>query len=93
MRRRRERSCLSLVWAVLDRASRGWRGVDQRPANVRLLQQLRHQLLDPPSLELQGGDAPAEPSSPPRNIRHPEPLRPAAFTPSLGRHLRRAAPR
>ena len=22
-----ERSCLSLVWAVLDRASRGWRGV------------------------------------------------------------------
>jgi putative transposase len=42
-----ERSCLSLVWAVLDRASRGWRGVDQTPANVRLLQQLRHQLLGP----------------------------------------------
>jgi putative transposase len=40
-----ERSCLSLVWAVLDRASRGWRGVNQTPANVRLLQQLRHQLL------------------------------------------------
>jgi putative transposase len=33
------------VWAVLDRASRGWRGVNQTPANVRLLQQLRHQLL------------------------------------------------
>jgi putative transposase len=30
---------------VLDRASRGWRGVDQRPANVRLLQQLRRDLL------------------------------------------------
>ena len=24
-----ERSCLSLAWAVLDRASRGWRGVQQ----------------------------------------------------------------
>jgi putative transposase len=42
-----ERSCLSLVWAVLDRASRGWRGVDQRPANVRLLQELRRQLHHP----------------------------------------------
>jgi transposase-like protein len=39
-----ERSCLGLVWAVLDRASRGWRGVRQTPANVRLLQQLRHDL-------------------------------------------------
>jgi len=39
-----ERSCLSLVWAVLDRASRGWRGVDMNPANVRLLQQLRADL-------------------------------------------------
>jgi transposase-like protein len=39
-----ERSCLSLVWAVLDRASRGWRGVDMNPASVRLLQQLRADL-------------------------------------------------
>jgi transposase-like protein len=42
-----ERSCLSLVWAVLDRASRGWRGVDMNPANVRLLQQLRADLFEP----------------------------------------------
>lgn len=42
-----ERSCLSLVWAVLDRASRGWRGVDMNPANVRLLQQLRADLFHP----------------------------------------------
>lgn len=41
-----EHSCLSLVWAVLDRASRGWRGVKQTPANVRLLQQIRHELFD-----------------------------------------------
>src|SRR5215217_7212138 len=39
-----ERSCLSRVWAVLDRASRGWRGVVMTPAGVRLLQDLRRQL-------------------------------------------------
>ena len=43
-----ERSCLSLVWAVLDRASRGWRGVEMTPKVVRELQQLRHELLGPP---------------------------------------------
>lgn len=41
-----EHSCLSLVWAVLDRASRGWRGVRQTPASVRLLQNMRHELFD-----------------------------------------------
>lgn len=44
-----ERSCVSLVWAVLDRASRGWRGVTQTPAGLRLLQDLRRQLLEPPT--------------------------------------------
>ena len=42
-----ERSCLALVWAVLDRASRGWRGVVMTPAAVRQLQELRRQLLHP----------------------------------------------
>ncbi|MHB1534639.1 MAG: IS256 family transposase [Acidimicrobiales bacterium] len=46
-----ERSCLSLVWAVLDRASRGWRGVVMTPVTVRQLQELRRQLLDPPTAE------------------------------------------
>ena len=46
-----ERSCVSLVWAVLDRASRGWRGVTQTPAGLRLLQDLRRQLLDPPTIQ------------------------------------------
>jgi transposase-like protein len=46
-----ERSCLSLVWAVLDRASRGWRGVVMTPAGVRLLQDLRRQLHYPSRLE------------------------------------------
>jgi transposase-like protein len=44
-----ERSCLSLVWAVLDRASRGWRGVIMTPAGVRL-QELRRQLQHPSRL-------------------------------------------
>jgi len=39
---------LSLVWAVLDRASRGWRGVVMTPAAVRMLHDLRRQLLLPP---------------------------------------------
>jgi putative transposase len=43
-----ETSCLSLVWAVLDRASRGWRGVTPTSETVRLLQDLRRQLLEPP---------------------------------------------
>lgn len=44
-----ERSCLSLVWAVLHRASRGWRGVDMNPRAVRLLQDLRRELFGPPT--------------------------------------------
>jgi transposase-like protein len=44
-----ETSCVSLVWAVLDRASRGWRGFTITATGTRLLQDLRHQLLDPPT--------------------------------------------
>jgi putative transposase len=46
-----ETSCLSLVWAVLDRASRGWRGMTMTPKALRLLQDLRHQLLHPPTAQ------------------------------------------
>jgi len=46
-----ERSCLSLVWAVLDRASRGCRGVEMTPAAVRQLQDLRRQLFTPTVIE------------------------------------------
>ena len=41
-----ERSCLSLVWAVLDRASRGWRGVQQTIPSIRLLAELRRELFE-----------------------------------------------
>ena len=38
----------SLVWAVLDGASRGWRGLTMTADGLRLLQDLRRSLLDPP---------------------------------------------
>jgi len=44
-----EHSCLSLLWAVLDRASAGWRGFTMTPAGLRLLQDLRRSLHDPPT--------------------------------------------
>lgn len=44
-----ETSCLSLVWAVLDRACRNWRGLTMTRNGLRLLQDLRHQLLQPPT--------------------------------------------
>lgn len=43
-----ETSCIGLVWAVLDRASAGWRGLTMTPAGLRHLQDLRRSLLDPP---------------------------------------------
>lgn len=39
-----ERSALSLLWAVLDRAAAGWRGITYTPADVRLLQMIRRDL-------------------------------------------------
>jgi putative transposase len=44
-----EHSCLKLVWAVLDRASTGWRGFTMTPAGLRLLADLRRLLHDPPA--------------------------------------------
>lgn len=43
-----ETSCNSIAWAVLDRASRGWRGLTMTPAGLRQLQDLRRSLLQPP---------------------------------------------
>ena len=43
-----ETSCLTLVWAVLDRASAGWRGFTMTSDGLRLLQDLRRSLLEPP---------------------------------------------
>jgi putative transposase len=52
-----EHSCLSFVWAVLDRASAGWRGFTMTPAGLRLLANLRRSLDDPPTQLPQGKSA------------------------------------
>jgi len=43
-----QHSCIALLWAVLDRASAGWRAFSMTPAAPRLLADLRHTLHDPP---------------------------------------------
>jgi putative transposase len=58
-----ERSCVSLVWAVLDRASRGWRGVVMTPTAVRLLQEPRRQLHHRSRLEEEVVDQPVMPAA------------------------------
>ena len=62
-----ETSCLSLVWAVLDRASRGWRGLTMTSEGLRMLQDLRRSLLDPPR-QLQPQPAVAEPGDRPGTV-------------------------
>lgn len=51
-----ETSCVSLVWAVLDRAARGWRGFTMTSKGQRTLQDLRRALLQPPT-QLHPGSA------------------------------------
>jgi transposase-like protein len=70
-----ERSCLSLVWAVLDRASKGWRGVKHTPATTRLLADLRRQLLEAPRsiASTPANESQEEPDSPIAVKRHYEP--------------------
>ena len=46
-----ENEAMALVWAVLDRASRRWRGLNMTPKALRLLQDLRRQLLHPPIID------------------------------------------
>jgi hypothetical protein len=46
-----ETGCLTLVWAVLDRASAGWRGLAMTANGLRLLQDLRRSLLEPVGAE------------------------------------------
>ncbi len=43
-----ESTCVPLLWAVHDRASRGRCGLTMSPKALRLLQDLRRQLLEPP---------------------------------------------
>ena len=89
-----EHSCLSLVWAVLDRASAGLRGFTMTPAGLRLLANLRRSLRDPPPNCRKGirqhKPKPAwrrpilQPSHRITNTNQRS-LRQASFTPLLGR--------
>ena len=42
-----ETSALSLIWAVLELSSHGWRGVKMTPKTVTEIQRLRHALRTP----------------------------------------------
>ena len=44
-----ETSALSLIWAVLELSSRGWRGVKMNPKTVAEIERLRRQLRDGPA--------------------------------------------
>jgi hypothetical protein len=54
------------VWAVLDRASAGWRGLTMTSDSLRLLQDLRRSLLDPPAPIRRQNPAAASPA--PENV-------------------------
>ena len=83
-----EHSVTSLVWAVLDRASTGWRGFTMTAAGLRLLHDLRRTLLQPPAQLRSRGEptpppSPAAPSPRPRRSAVPEaPWRDASVTPT-----------
>ena len=44
-----ETSALSLIWAVLELSSRGWRGVKMNPKTVAEIERLRRQLRENPA--------------------------------------------
>ena len=66
-----EHSCTSLVWAVLDRASTGWRGFTMTASGLRLLHDLRRTLLEPPA-ELHARGEPTQPAQHPREMAEQE---------------------
>ncbi len=55
-----EHSVTSLVWAVLDRASAGWRGFTMTAPGLRRLQDLRRSLLEPPEPLPSRGEPPTD---------------------------------
>ena len=56
-------------WAVLDRASPGWRGLAMTAAGLRLLQDLRCSLLQPPRQLRPRTLTAAQPDDQPETVR------------------------
>jgi putative transposase len=71
-----EHSCTSLVWAVLDRASTGWRGFTMTATGLRLLHDLRRALLESP-VELRPRGEPGRPTTGPADQGGQEAVRSA----------------
>jgi putative transposase len=63
-----ETSCISIVWAVLERASSGWRGLTMTPAGLRQLQDLRRSLLQPPRRLHPRHTSPLQPADQPETV-------------------------
>ena len=80
-----EHSCLSLVWAVLDRASAGWRGFTMTPAGLTLLQDLRRSVHDQPNCRNGTREGKPKPA-----WRQPIPLPSHSITKASQRNLRQA---
>ena len=70
---------LPLVWAVLDRASAGWRSVNVTSDGLRLLQDLRRSLLEPPHQFRPRTVTATQPALSPNLIMKPGP-RPPIYT-------------
>jgi putative transposase len=64
-----ETRCVTLVRAVLDRASAGWRGFTLTSDGLRLLQDLRRSLLEPPRQLRPRTVTPAQPDDQPETVR------------------------
>ena len=65
-----EASCLSLVWAVLDRASNGWRCLRYTPATAKQLTDIRNQLHRPDRTNQPDIDQPTNTVTPPPRLTH-----------------------
>jgi hypothetical protein len=85
-----EHSCLSVIWAVLDRASTGWRGLTMTSTRLRQLHDLRRSLHAPPPklprpITTEAADNPNL-SVRSHNISHDERNNVRSFTPRMSRH-------
>ncbi len=76
-----ERTCVALVFAVLDRQRRGWRGMTMTPRALRRLQDLRRELF----ADRARTPSSTTPSQPPHKLSNRS-LRPEPITPPVGRH-------